>query len=136
MYLSGGRPRGFILMAECVASFVIIKRLSRVNVIGLLCRLQVKIENICLFKIIIKKHENIFKNWLCPNSLLLPNKSELPPIFFFGGGCSSPRPPPGPYAYDHKAILSEECCTNCIVRNYMVIKWLVLSAVAKKLCLW
>ena len=135
MYLSGGGPRGFILMAECVASFVIIKRLSRVNVTGLLCRLQVKIENIYFFKIIIKKHENIFKNWLCPNSLLLPNKSELPQIFFLGG-LQLPCPPPGPYAYDHKAILSEECCTNCIVRNYMVIKWLVLSSVAKKLCLW
>ena len=44
-----------MLIAECVASFVIIKRLSRVNVTGLLCRLQVKIEDIYLFKIIIQK---------------------------------------------------------------------------------
>ena len=54
--------------------------LSRVNVSGLLRRLQVKIENIYLFKIIIKKTWNVFKNWLCPNFLLLPNKSELPKI--------------------------------------------------------
>ena len=70
--------------------------LSRVNVTGLLRRLQVKIENIYLFKILIKKHENVFKSWLCPNFLLLPKKSELPKIW---GGCSPPRPP-GPYAYD------------------------------------
>ena len=69
--------------------------LSRVNVTGLLRRLQVKIENIYLFKILIKKHDNVFKSWLCPNFLLLPKKSELPKIW---GGCSPPRPP-GPYAY-------------------------------------
>ena len=34
------------------------------NVTGLLRRLQVKIENIYLFKILIKKHENVFKS--CP----------------------------------------------------------------------
>ena len=135
MYLSGEGPRQFILMAECVASFVIIKRLSRVNVTGLLCRLQVKIENIYLFKIIIKKHGNVFKNWLCPNFLLLPNKSELPTIWW-GVGAAAPLAPPGPYAYDHNAILSEECCINCIAGNYMVIKWLALSSVAKKLYLW
>ena len=55
---------------------------------------QIKIENICLFKLI-KKHGNVFKKWLCPNFLLLPKKSELPKIW---GGCSPPRPP-GPYAY-------------------------------------
>ena len=65
--------------------------LSRVNVTGLLRRLQVKIENIYLFKILIKKHENVFKSWLCPNFLLLPKKSELPEIW---GECSPPRPPP------------------------------------------
>ena len=42
-----------------------------------------------------QKHGNVFKNWLCPNFLLLPKKSELPIIW---GGCSPPRPP-GPYAY-------------------------------------
>ena len=36
--------------------------LSRVNVTGLLRRLEVKIENIYLF-------------WLCPNFLVLPKKS-------------------------------------------------------------
>ena len=41
------------------------------------------------------KHGNIFKNWLCPNFLLLPKKSELPKLW---GGCSPPRLP-GPYAY-------------------------------------
>ena len=67
--------------------------LSRVNVTGLLPRLQVKIENIYLFKILIKKHENVFKSWLCPNFLLLPKKSELPKIW---GGCSPTRPLPRP----------------------------------------
>ena len=37
-----------------------------------------------------QKHGNVFKNWLCPNFLLLPKKSELPIIW---GGCSPPRPP-------------------------------------------
>ena len=73
--------------------------LSRVNVTELLRRLLVKIENIYLFEIIIIiiiiKHGNVFKNWLCPNFLLLPKKSELPKLW---GGCSPPRPP-GPYAY-------------------------------------
>ena len=39
--------------------------------------------------------ETSFKNWLCPNFLSLPKKSELPKLW---GGCSPPRPP-GPYAY-------------------------------------
>ena len=55
----------------------------------ILSRLQVKIENIYLFKTLIKKHGNVFKSWLCPNFLLLPKKSELPKIW---GGCSPPRP--------------------------------------------
>ena len=75
--------------------------LSRVNVTWLLRRLQVKIENIYLFKILIKKHENVFKSWLCPNFLLLPKKSELPKIW---GGCSPPRSP-GPYAYARGAYI-------------------------------
>ena len=50
---------------------------------------QIKIENICLFRPI-KKHANVFENWLCPNFLLLPKKSELPKIW---GGCSPPHPP-------------------------------------------
>ena len=70
--------------------------LSHVNVTGLLRRLQVKIENIYLFKIIIKKHGNVFKNWLWPNFFLLPKKSELPKIL---GGCSPPRPPRLPPAH-------------------------------------
>ena len=44
-----------------------------------------------------KKHGNVFKNWLCPNFLLLPKKSELPKIW--GGGATAP---PGPYAYDSR----------------------------------
>ena len=32
-----------------------------------------------------KKHENVFKNWLCPNFLLLPPKN---------GGLQPPLPPP------------------------------------------
>ena len=71
------------------------KPLSRVNVTGLLGQLQVKIGNIYLFKII-KRLGNVFKNWLCPNFLLLPKKSELLKIW---GDCSPPSPPPGPYAY-------------------------------------
>ena len=69
------------------------------NVTGLLRRLQVKIENIYLFKILIKKHENVFKSWLCPNFLLLPKKSELPKIW---GDCNPPRPS-GPYAYEYES---------------------------------
>ena len=57
----------------------------------LLRPLQVKIKNIYLFKILIKKTWNFFKSWLCPNFLLLPKKSELPKSW--GGGCSPPRPP-------------------------------------------
>ena len=44
-----------------------------------------------------KKHENAFKNWLCPNFLLLPKKFELPK---FGGTAailaSPPSTPPLP----------------------------------------
>ena len=70
--------------------------LSRVNVTGLLCRLLVKIENIYLFKImVIKNMETSLKNWLCPNFLLRPKKSELPKIW---GGSSPPRPS-DPYAF-------------------------------------
>ena len=80
---------------------------SRENVTGLLHWLQdffqIKIENICLFKLI-KKHGKVFKKWLCPNFLLPPKKSELPKIW---GGCSPPRPP-GPYAYVNKSY-----CTGC-----------------------
>ena len=66
--------------------------MSRENVTGLLRLLQdffqIKMENIYLFKIImIKKHGNVFKTWLCPNFLLLPKKSELPKIW---EGCSPP----------------------------------------------
>ena len=72
--------------------------MSRENVTGLLHRLQdffqIKTENIYLFKIIIKKHGNVFKTWLCPNFLLLPK---------IWGGCSPPRPP-APYAYGSKVL--------------------------------
>ena len=70
--------------------------MSRENVAGLLRLLQdffqIKIiENIYFFKtIIIKKHGNVFKTWLCPNFLLLPKKSEWPKIW---GGCSPLAPP-------------------------------------------
>ena len=71
--------------------------MPRENVTGLLRLLQdffhIKIENIYLFKIIIIiiiKHGNVFKTWLCPNFLLLPKQSELPKIW---GGCSNPPPP-------------------------------------------
>ena len=76
--------------------------LSRVNVTELLrglLSLLVKIENNYLSlqnNNNNKKHGNVFKNWLCPNFLLLPKKSELPKLW---GGCSPPRPP-GPYAYE------------------------------------
>ena len=45
--------------------------------------------------------ETSFKNWLCPNFLSLPKKSELPKLW---GGCSLPRPP-GPYAYDRDRFI-------------------------------
>ena len=82
--------------------------LSR-DVTGLLRRLQdffqIKIENIYVFKITMKKHENAFKNWLCPNFLLLPKKSELPK---FGGTAATLAPtciPPPPLLgpFDHES---------------------------------
>ena len=79
--------------------------LSLVNVTGLLRRLQVKIENIYLFKILIKKHENVFESWLCPNFLLVPKKSDLPKIW---GGCSPPRPPRPVRLWRHYA------CSDCL----------------------
>ena len=39
-----------------------------------------------------KKHENAFEKWLCPNFLLLPKKSELPKF----GGTAAILPPPLP----------------------------------------
>ena len=59
------------------------------NVTGLLRRLQVDIQ---VFKII-KQNGDVFKNWLCPNFLSVPKKSELPKIW---EGCSPPRPLPAP----------------------------------------
>ena len=47
--------------------------------------------------------ETSFKNWLCPNFLSLPKKSELPKLW---GGCSPPRPP-GPYAYVLLSVTSQ-----------------------------
>ena len=66
--------------------------LSRVNVTGLLRRLQVKIENIYLFKTLIKKHGNVFKSWLCPN-FSCPLKNLSCPKF---GGAAAPLVPPPP----------------------------------------
>ena len=40
---------------------------------------------ITIIIIVKKKHENVFKNWLCPHFLLLPPKN---------GGLQSPSPPP------------------------------------------
>ena len=38
---------------------------------------------------------NVFNNWLCPNSLLLPKKSESPKIGGGGGGGgATPHAPP------------------------------------------
>ena len=45
-----------------------------------------------------QKHGNVFKNWLCPNFLLLPKKSELPIVWGGGGGGRPPPPPPPPLA--------------------------------------
>ena len=65
-------------------------------VTGLLRQLQVKEENIDLFNI--KNHGNVFKNWLCPNFLSLPKKSELLKIW---EGCSPPLLP-GLFVYAEK----------------------------------
>ena len=67
--------------------------LSRVNVTGLY-RKYLSLQNNK------KKRGNVFKNWLCPNFLLLPKKFQLPKIW---GGCSLPRPP-GPYAYEKATV--------------------------------
>ena len=47
--------------------------------------------------------QNVFNNWLCPNSLLLPKKSESPKIGGGGGGGGGGNTPrsPGPYAYEN-----------------------------------
>ena len=50
---------------------------------------QFKIENICLFRLI-KKHGNVFENWLCPNFLLLPKKIWVAQNL---GGLQPPSPP-------------------------------------------
>ena len=92
-------------LITCLATTVWCKYVT-----GLLGRLQVKIENIYLFKILIK---NVFKSWLCPNFLLLPKNYELPKIWGGGGGGGGgggapppppPPRPPGPYAYDSKLM--------------------------------
>ena len=59
--------------------------LSRVNVTGLLRRLQVKIENIYLFKILIK-HGDVFAQIFscCPKNLSCPK---------FGGAAAPLAPP-------------------------------------------
>ena len=66
--------------------------LSRVNVTGLLRRLQVKIENIYLFKILIKKHENVFKSWLCLAQIFscCPKNPSCSKV----GGAAAPLAPP------------------------------------------
>ena len=38
-----------------------------------------------------QKHGNVFKNWLCPNFLLLSKKNELPIVW---GGAAAPLTPP------------------------------------------
>ena len=60
------------------------------------------------------KYGNVLKNWLCPNFLLLPKKSELPKIW---GGCSSPRPP------TCTPMVWQNICTN-------------VSMIWLQLCLW
>ena len=68
------------------------------NVTGLLHRLQVKIENIDLFKILIKNMKTSLKAGFaqifscCPKNLSCPK---------FGGAAAplAPPPTPGPYAY-------------------------------------
>ena len=57
------------------------------NVNGLSRRLQVNIQ---VFKII-KWNGDVFKNWLCPNFLSPPKKSELPKIW---GGAAAPLAAP------------------------------------------
>ena len=61
------------------------------NVTGLLRRLQVKIENTYLFKILIKKQENVFKSWLCPNFFSCCPKNLSWPKF---RGAAAPLAPP------------------------------------------
>ena len=99
--------------------------MSRENVTGLLrWFFQIKIENICLFRVI-KKHGNVFKNWLCPNFLLLPQKSALSKLC---GGCSPPRPPPsGPYAYKNLYLptISESSCRDWNFRIYPTVFWIL-----------
>ena len=73
------------------------------NVTGLLRRLQVDIQ---VFKII-KQNGDVFKNWLCPDFLSLPKKSELPKIW--GGAAATPRPPP----VQQQAVYTEPGCKFC-----------------------
>ena len=62
----------------------------RVNALELLHRLQVKIENIYLFKIIIIKRGNVFKNWLCQIFSCRPKNLSCPKF----GGAAAPLVPP------------------------------------------
>ena len=68
------------------------------------------------------------ENWLCPNFLSLPKKSELPKIW---GGCSPPRPP-GPYAYGWQLA-------TLILKYKLRPIYMYLSCVMPKVwfsCLW
>ena len=50
-----------------------------------------------------KKHGNVFKNWLCPNFLLLPKKSELPKLRGAAAPIAPPARTPMDFAYKSKA---------------------------------
>ena len=61
------------------------------NVTGLLRRLQFNIQVFKIIKQLWRNHGDVFKNWLCPNFLLLPQKTNLPKIW---GGAAAPLAPP------------------------------------------
>ena len=76
---------------------------------------QIKIENICLFRVI-KKHGNVFKNWLCPNFLLLPKNLSRPKF----GGAAAPLAPPVRTPMGIKSVLLLR--SSCIIINVEVNK--------------
>ena len=77
--------------------------LSRVNITGLLRGLQVKIENIYLFKILIKKMTTSLKAGFAQIFSCCPKNLSCPKLG--GGVLQAPSPPPPrPYAYVLNAL--------------------------------
>ena len=81
---------------------------------------------------------DVFKTWLCPNVLLLPQKTELPKIW---GGCSPPRPPPFPGRTPMFAVYKYFFYNNTNRRSLLKIEFDICNGkeslnVLNKICLF